>query len=84
MFDDLRNSADMKGSLTPDDEVDLDIEPLLKKKAPKTAMGFRFNSNNFLGMNAFQRFVISALLLSMVCVLGTMLLLITNSISLPF
>lgn len=84
MFDDLRNSADPQGSFTPEDEVDLDVESLLKKKEPKPALGFKFNSRNFLGMNAFQRFVISALLLSMVCVLGTMFLMISGSIALPF
>ena len=85
MFDDLRNSADMQGSFTPDDEVDLYIEPLLKKKQKKSSsVGIKINSNKFLGMNAFQRFIISALLFGMVCMLGTMLLFLANKIALPF
>jgi len=84
MFDDLRNSDDVQGSFTPDDELDLDVESLLKKKETKPALGIKINSKTFLGMNAFQRFIISVLLFSMVCVLGTMLLMITGSIQLPF
>jgi len=84
MFDDLRNSADMQGSFTPDEDADLDLEPLLKKKQKKSSSGIKINSNKFLGMNAFQRFVISALLFGMVCMLGTMLLFLANKIALPF
>lgn len=84
MFDDLRNSDDLQGSFTPEEEGDLDIDSLLKKKETRPSMGFKLNSNTFLGMNAFQRFVISTLLFSVVCVLGAMLLLITGKIALPF
>ena len=38
MFDDLRNSDDVQGSFTPDDELDLDVESLLKKKESKPAL----------------------------------------------
>ena len=84
MFDDLRNSNDVQGSFTPEEEVDLDVDSLLKKKETRPSMGLKINSSTFLGMNAFQRFVISTLLFSVVCVLGAMLLLITGKIALPF
>lgn len=84
MFDDLRNSDDTQGSFTPDEEVDLDVESLLKKKEARPAIGFRVDSRTFLGMNAFQRFVISTLLFFVVCTLGIMLLLVTGKIALPF
>lgn len=84
MFDDLRNSDDVQGSFTPEEEVDLDVDSLLKKKETRPSMGLKISSNTFLGMNAFQRFVISTLLFSVVCVLGAMLLLITGKIALPF
>jgi hypothetical protein len=82
MFDDLRNSSEDQSSFFQDDLVD--IEPLLEKKPQKSGMGLniRFNSKTFLGMNAFQRFVISTLLLIVVCIMGTMLLIITGSIGL--
>jgi hypothetical protein len=83
MFDDLRkDSSDDQSSFFQDDLAD--IEPLLGKKPKKSGSGFNlgFNSRTFLGMNAFQRFVISMLLLIVVCIMGTMLLMITNSIKL--
>lgn len=45
--------------------------------------GLGFNSRNFLGMTAAQRFVIALLFLMMVCILGTMFLLVTGSLYLP-
>jgi hypothetical protein len=80
MFDDLRSSADDQASFGQDDFSEL--EPLLEKKPQKNSLGLniKFNSKNFLGMNAFQRFIISALLLIVVCIMGTMLLMITSSI----
>ena len=79
MFDDLRNSADDQSSFFQDDLSD--IEPLLEKKPTKSGLGLniKFNSKTFLGMNAFQRFIISALLLMMICIMGMMLLMITGS-----
>ena len=83
MFDDLRkDSNDDKSSFFQDDLAD--IEPLLEKKPQKSGLGLNigFNSKTFLGMNAFQRFVISTLLLIVVCIMGAMLLMITGSIGL--
>jgi hypothetical protein len=84
MFDDLRNSPEVEVSFTPEEEVDLDIDLLLKKKQTRSAIGIRIDSRTFLGMNAFQRFVISTLLFGMVFVLGIMLLMVTGKIALPF
>jgi len=80
MFEDLRNSDDGKGSFFTDDQND--VEPLLEQKPARQTFGIKFNSRNFLGMTAFQRFVISALLLVVVCVLGSMFLMITGKITL--
>ncbi len=79
MFDDLRSDNDDKSSFFQQDDMS-DIEPLLEKKPKKSGMGlnFKFNSKTFLGMNAFQRFIISMLLFFVVCIMGTMLLLITE------
>jgi hypothetical protein len=80
MFDDLRNSSGGdQDSFFKDDE--LEIEPLLENRPVKSSLpAMKFNSNNFMGMNALQRFVISTLLFLMVCILGTMLLLVTERI----
>jgi hypothetical protein len=80
MFDDLRNSSDDQSSFFKED--DSDLEPLLEKKPRQNNLGLKikFNSKSFLGMNAFQRFFISVLLLMMVCILGTMLLMVTERI----
>jgi hypothetical protein len=82
MFDDLRNDSDDKSSFFQDDLSD--IEPLLEKKSKKSGSGssLGFNSKTFLGMNASQRFVISTLILIVVCIMGAMLLMITGSIGL--
>ena len=80
MFDDLRNSSNDDSAFFQD--ADAEIDPLLSKKPKKGGMGVKINSNTFLGMTAFQRFVISMLLLMMVCIIGTMALMITGAISL--
>jgi hypothetical protein len=79
MFDDLRKSDDGNSSFFDEDQADL--EPLLEKKPQKQALGISFNSRTFLGMNGFQRFVISALLFVVVCVLGVAFLIVSGSIS---
>lgn len=84
MFDDLRNSVDANSSFQAEEAVDFDVDSMLKKKEPRPAFGLKINSNNFLGMTAFQRFIITLLLFFMVLVLGSMLLMITGSIALPF
>lgn len=81
MFDDLRKGSDDQSSFFQDDLSELD--PLLEKKPQKsggTGLKINFNSRNFLGMNAFQRFIITTLLLIVVCIMGTMLLMITGSL----
>ena len=78
MFDDLRNNADNKPPFT-DDNDDAELEPLLKKSSKKQA-GFGMMSGGLvLGMTAFQRFVISALIFLMVCILGAMLVMLRSS-----
>jgi hypothetical protein len=77
MFDDLRNIADDQSAFA--DDRDSDLEPLLKKKARSGGQGFKISNNTFLGMNAFQRFVISALVFVLVCMLGILLLVIRSS-----
>ncbi|MCX6065522.1 MAG: hypothetical protein NT121_07185 [Chloroflexi bacterium] len=78
MFDDLRSSDDDQASFFQDDQAEID--PLLAKRAKPSSLNIKFNSRTFLGMNAFQRFVISTLLFMMVCILGAMFLMITGSI----
>ena len=77
MFDDLRNIADDQSAFA--DDRDADLEPLMKKNVRSGGQGFKISSNTFLGMNAFQRFVISALVFVLVCMLGILLLVIRSS-----
>ena len=83
MFDDLRKDSNEDQSSFFQDDL-AEIEPLLEKKPQKSGLGInlKFNSNTFLGMNAFQRFVISTLLLIVVCIMGAMLLMLTGSVGL--
>lgn len=77
MFDDLRNNGDNKPPFTEDNDAEL--EPLLKK-AQKKGIGFNLRGGMVLGMNAFQRFVISALVFLLVCILGAMLVMVRSSL----
>jgi hypothetical protein len=89
MLDDLRNSSknDDPSSFFQQDDMS-EIEPMLQKKPRKTSAGLnlnmniKINSNTFLGMNAIQRFVISALLFMVVLIMGAMLLILTRSVGL--
>jgi hypothetical protein len=73
MIDDLREQTD--DSFYSEDEDD---DSYLYEDVSTPA------SEQFLGMTPPQRFVIAAMLMLMVCVLGTFFLLVTEKIYLPF
>ncbi len=77
MFDDLRNEGDASPFFQGGAG-----EPLLDAPKKKSG-GKKRKSGKFLGMTAFQRFIISALMMLMACVLGFMFLLVTGKIALP-
>jgi hypothetical protein len=77
MFDDLRNSANDQSGFPENSDADLD--PLLQKKTQADGRGLKLGGSNFLGMSAFQRFILSGLLLLLVFILGVMLVMITSS-----
>jgi hypothetical protein len=68
MLDDLRQQAD--------------AAPFEEEEEPRRRP--RRNRKQFLGMSAFQRFIISLLLLLITCLLGVFTLLVTERIVLPF
>ncbi len=78
MFDDLRKEGDAS-QLFQGEEVEHLLDAPKKKSGRSGKKG-----GKFLGMTAFQRFVISALLMLMVCVGGLATLLLTGTIYLPF
>ncbi len=75
MFDNLRERADT----TPFYEDDSQFEP---ENANEDRPLPDPSSRHFLGMSALQRFVVAALLMVLVFVLGIMLLLVTGRIGL--
>ena len=77
MFDDLRKSASEESGF-PDD-LDGELEPLLKNPAEGDKRGFKLGKINTFGLTAFQRFILSGLLFLLVLILGFMLVLITSS-----
>ncbi len=81
MFNEFRdpNAGD---TLFNDDNPGAEAE---SEQAPKRGLnlGFQFNSNNFLGMTASQRFVLSFMLMLVVLILGSLMLLVLGKIQ-PF
>ncbi len=78
MFDDLRNSAEDQSGFT-DVSGDAELEPLLEKKPQVKGKSRKSSGRKFLGMTAFQRFMISTLLFLLVCIMGVMLVMINSS-----
>ncbi len=77
MLDDLRNqpeTAFFQEEESPSEEPDQKPGKVRRKRS----------FDQVVGMNAFQRFVLSVMLLITVCLLGFMLLFFTDSIYLPF
>jgi hypothetical protein len=74
MLDNLRNQS----AFQPEEEPSPEAPP------PPPLRGQRKTFDQMTGMNAKQRFVLSVLLLFMVCLLGAMLLLVTDKVVLPF
>jgi hypothetical protein len=75
MLDDLRNQTSFQEEEEP-------LEPI-KPKAPKPRKPRR-SIDQVTGMTAQQRFVLAVMLFVMVCLLGTMFLLLAGKIVLPF
>lgn len=68
MLDDLRQQADAES-------FEEEREPKRRPRRPQ---------KNFLGMTAFQRFIIVLMLFLITCLLGAFALLVTEKIFLPF
>ncbi len=86
MFDNLRepaNSSPFDSTPFYEEEDQFrdaeEAKPARARKVKKVSSG---SGNRFLGMTAFQRFVLALMLFITVCVLGAMLLLVTGRIGL--
>lgn len=75
MLDDLRNSS----AFIDDEELTPESEAEVRPRRPR-----RRRKENFLGMTAQQRFLLSLMLFFMVCILGVAALIATGSVYLPF
>jgi hypothetical protein len=71
MLDEFREQANASELYEESDETFEEIKPYRPKR-------------RFLGMTAGQRLVIALMLLCTVCILGTLILLVTEKIALPF
>jgi hypothetical protein len=72
MFEDFRKQAEQAEFPEEDQEAEQRVEP------PKNTAG------RFLGMTAFQRFIVASMLLLMTIVLGALFLVVTSKVALPF
>jgi len=75
MLDNLRDQASFQ-----EEEEPLNVK---ESKPPKPRIQLR-SIDQITGMNARQRFVLAVMLLIMVCLLGTMFLLISGKVVPPF
>jgi hypothetical protein len=78
MFDNLRESAD--SSFYEEEPNDLYKEPAPSHAAVSAPRRHRSNAN-FLGMTAQQRFILALMLLLTVCIMGTLAMFVTGSMS---
>jgi hypothetical protein len=75
MFDNLRDSAE--SSFYEEDQNDVYKEPAAAKVAVR-----RRSNGRFLGMTAQQRFLLSVMLLFVVCIMGTLAMFVLGKMSL--
>jgi len=76
MFDNLRDSASSFYEEEPNDLYkEPDAKPAVKSKRSKS-------NGRFLGMTAQQRFFLSLMLMFMVCIMGTLAMLVLGKMSL--
>jgi hypothetical protein len=74
-YDSFRDQAD--------DDVFVEPEKPAEPAPATSTRRVRRRRGNFLGMTAMQRFIIAIMLLFMVCLLGTLCLLVTQKIYFP-
>lgn len=79
MLDNLRDEANSQPFFKDENDLTTAETTALPEARPMRSRG-----GKFLGMTPIQRFIVSFMLLIMVCVLGIMLLLVTGSIGIYF
>ena len=82
MFDDLRDQGNASPLFQPEEDFDPLLDAPVKKKGnSKSGSGLKLKvGRKFLGMTAFQRFVVSLALFVMVSVLGFALLFVSGAV----
>lgn len=84
MFDNLRNLSDPipEGEEQDDLFKDIDDDVAVEESVATPARKKRKKNQNFLGMTAQQRFLISVMLFFTVCLLGTLVMFVLGRMSL--
>ncbi len=80
MLDNLRDEANSQPFFKDESDLTTAETTALPESRPMRRIG----GGKFLGMTPVQRFVLSFMLLLMVCVLGAMILLVTGKIGIYF
>ncbi len=75
MLDDLRNSS----SFIDEEEPQNQEQEIVQRRPVRQR-----RKENFMGMTAQQRFILSLMFFFMICILGVLALVITGSVYVPF
>jgi len=81
MFEDLRNDGNASPLFQQEEELDPLLDAPIKKKSGLGGLNLKFG-RKFLGMTAFQRFVVSLAIMVMVSIVSLALLVAVGAIAL--
>jgi len=81
MFDNLRDLSDSESPFYEEEQNELYKEPAPGQFSQSSAPARRKSNRRFLGMTAQQRFIVALMLMLTVCIMGTLAMFITGTMS---
>jgi len=81
MFDNLRDLSDSESPFYEEEQNELYKEPAPERFSQSATPTRRKSKRRFLGMTAQQRFIVAFMLMLTVCIMGTLVMFITDSMS---